>query len=371
MIGREFILGLTAVTMLVSGCSAGDGAQGGEPSAPPIAITFSAATADDSRNTTRTAPNTLTLEGSGSNELSLRAQGFGVFASHTGYHPYVSSTTTCNLMWNQQVADTDHDGTWTYSPQAYWPDTEDGLDEYVTFFAYAPYSNGSTDANAACIVDFSLPGETGDPWLTYQLGGTMYADGADGWKASQVDLLYDFQKDRKKPDTPAGVVNFSFRHALAYMGDRITVTCSEALQTRLKNLSNATGATVTMTLKTLRLDYELTQKGRLILNGSSQPNWQVVNSGDPLVHRLLVLNPDHVLATATSVSNCALTDYTATDQGIFYIPIRVGANTQRLTATAYYTLSTGDEGAIATTISLDNYADPGNGRNLNLSLSLP
>ena len=290
---------------------------------------------------------------------------------NVSYHPPALSKAALafGLSSEKTATDTDADGTWTYSPVAYWPDTEGEFDEYVTFFAYAPYSNGSTDANAACIVDFSLPGETGDPWLVYQIGGTMYADGADGWKARQVDLLYDFQKDHQKPDTPAGKVNFSFRHALAYMGDRITVTCSDALQTHLKSLY--AGSDVTITLNTLRLDYELTQKGRLILNGNSQPNWQPVNSGDPLVHRLLVLNPDHVLATATSASACTLTDYSVSDQGIFYIPIWVGANPQRLTATAYYTLSTGDEGAVATPLSLGNYTEPGNGCDLNLSLSLP
>jgi len=364
----------TASALLLIACSLvdednDDCTKAGEQ--PGSAIAFTVSDDGDSTALTRTAPNTLTLDGSGTNELKLQDEGFGVFASHTGFHPYVSSTTTSNLMWNQKVAYDNSRSQWDYTPTAYWPYTEDGLDEYVTFFAYAPYSDGSTDDHAACIVDFSLPGETGDPWLVYQLGGTMYADGADGWKARQVDLLYDFQKDQKKPDTPAGVVSFSFKHALACVGDRITVTCSDALQTQLKNLSNISGSAVTLTLNTLRLDYELTQKGKLILNGKTQPNWQTVNSGDVLVHRLLVLNPDHILATATSVSACTLTDYTATDQGVFYIPIQVGTNTQKLTATAYYTLSTGDDGAIATTINLDSVTDSGTGRNLNLSLSLP
>ena len=358
---------LTVAAVLLYGCKADDAAQGDYPSVQPAAIMFSVT---DGGGHTRTAPNTLTLDGSGTNEQSLKTSGFAVFASHTGFHPYVSSTTACNLMWNQKVTYDDTAGAWIYNPIVYWPNSDEELSEYVSFFAYAPYSDGSTDAASACIVDFSLPGETGDPWLLYQLGGTMYADGADGWKASQVDLLYDFQKDQLRPYPPsASKVNFSFKHALACVGDRITVTCSDALKAQLKALY--AGSNVTFTLNKLRLDYELTPKGKLLLNGTSQPNWKAVDSGDPLVHRFLVLQPDHVLATATSSSNCTLTDYIATNQGVFYIPVEVGSNIQKLTATVYYTLSTGDEGAIATTINLSSIADYGRGSDLNLILSLP
>lgn len=318
------------------------------------------------RTTTRTASNTLTIDGSGANELSLKSEGFGVFACYTGIHPYVSTSITCNLMWNQQVTYDNTQSVWTYAPLAYWP-TTDNEDEvsYATFYAYAPYSD-ATDPYG-CIVDFSYPGETGDPWLTYQLGGTMYADGANGWKTKQADLLYDMQKDQQRPVPPhANKVNFSFKHALSCVGDRITVTCSDALQSKLKSLY--TSSQVTLTLNKLRLDYLLTRKGRLVLNSSIQPNWQPVESGDARVHRLLVLNPEHIIATATSASVCTLTDYAVNDQGIFYIPIEVGANAQTVTATADYTFSTGETGQISTTINLSTISNAGNGRNLNLVL---
>jgi len=149
---------------LVAGCSLTDeDASQRLDSQSRTAIGFSVA----DPAATRTASNTLTINGTGTNEQSLRAKGFGVFASHTGSHPYVSSTTTCNLMWNQQIEWNSTAVRWTYDPVVYWPNTDDGASEYVTFFAYAPYSDGSSDESSACIVDFSLSGETGDPWLTY------------------------------------------------------------------------------------------------------------------------------------------------------------------------------------------------------------
>ena len=337
---------------------------------PGEAIAF---TVEGTGASTRTPYNMMTLDGAGMNEHSLRSEGFGVFASHTGPHPYVSTSTECNLMWNQRVAYDGSAGAWTYAPLVYWPNgTEEDVPEYVTFFAYAPYSNGESDDNAACIADFSLPSEIGDPWLLYQLGGTEEASGVNGWKARQVDLLYDFRKDEHKPPTVNRRVSFNFKHALACVGDDITVTASEALQTKLKSLySLGDGHPVTITLDTLQLDYTLTRKGRLVLNSnSSQPNWHEVVSEDLTVHRRLMLLPRQIIASATSASTCTLFNYTATDQGIFYIPFERAGNQQKLTVKASYTLSTGDKDAVKTTIPLDSRANSGHMSSLRLNLSL-
>lgn len=348
--------------MIVFSCSADDAGRGESP-LQREAIVFSA-----QEGTTRTAPNTLTLDGSGTNEASLKTDGFGVFAATTGFHPYVSSTVSCDLLWNQPVTYDDALSQWTYSPVAYWPNTDEELTEYVTFFAYAPYSDG-TDPDG-CIVDFSLPGETGDPWLVYQLGGSTTADGANGWKAKQRDLLYDFRKDQQRPYPPtAARVVFSFKHALACVGDRITLTCSDALQTELKELAASTGTTVTLTVERLALDYRLTAKARLVLNSSTTPNWKTVESGEPQVHRYLVLNAQQVIATATSGTSCTLTDYAANDQGIFYIPLETGGHAQQVTATVYYRLSTGDEGILKSTTTLSSVAAAGDGRSLHFVLN--
>ena len=46
---------------------------------------------------------------------ALRTQGFGVFACHTGLHPYISTSTTPNLMYYQLVGYDDVNG--VYNPQ--------------------------------------------------------------------------------------------------------------------------------------------------------------------------------------------------------------------------------------------------------------
>lgn len=359
---------LVSLTLFFFSCS-GE-AEPAPDRGPGEAIAF---TVEATGASTRMPYNMMTLDGAGLNEHSLRSEGFGVFASHTGPHPYVSTSTECNLMWNQRVAYDGSAGAWTYSPLVYWPNgTEEDVPEYVTFFAYAPYSDANGDDNSACIADFSLPSEIGDPWLLYQLGGTEEASGVNGWKAKQVDLLYDFRKDEHKPPTVNRRVSFNFKHALACVGDQITVTASEVLQTKLKSLFTlGDGHPVTITLDTLKLDYTLTRKGRLVLNSaSSQPNWQEVISEDLTVHRRLMLLPRQIIASATSASACTLFDYTATDQGIFYIPFERAGNQQKLTVTACYTLSTGDKDAVKTTIALDSRANSGHMSSLRLSLSL-
>ena len=270
----------------------------------------------DSTARTRTAQGTMTLDGTGANEQSLKAKGFGVFACHTGLHPYISTAVTQNFMWNQRVSYSAAAGNWDYSPVVYWPDPVEGLYPYVTFFAYAPYAanpgTGSTPADR-CIVDCTLPVESGDPWLVYQLGGTE-----DDWQQHQVDLLYDFQPDRQQGATPARV-EFAFRHALACAGDHITVTCSPALQTRLQ--AAYSGTPVTLTVQRIALTYTLLRKGRLSLSSTTEPRWQAIASEVPTVVRRLTFTPNRVIATATSATACTLTDYTASDQGIFYIPL--------------------------------------------------
>lgn len=360
-----FFLMMTA--LMTAACN-GESAPEGKPSQPGSAIAF---TIDDgtTRASHRTAPNTLTLNGSGTNEQSLKTEGFGVFACHTGSHRYISSTITANLMWNQRVG---YDGTasrWVYSPTVYWPGDVEEASDYVTFFAYAPYSNCTDDAASACIADCSQAGDSGDPWLLYQLGGLPTATGSEGWKARQIDLLYVFLPDQQRPSSVTDRVSLSFRHALACVGDEIILTCSDDLQDYLKNLSAETGGIVTLTLDQLVLDYYLTAKGLLVLNNATSPNWRAVYSGDGMVHRYLTLVPDQVVATATSSSVCTLTDYQSdSGHGIFYIPLDLSGTPQTLTIRAYYTLSTGDEGVMQTTIDLSAIRQAGEGRNLNLTL---
>lgn len=332
---------------------------------------------DDStaRGTTRTANGTLTLTGANGTE-SLQSTGFGVFACHTGIYRYASSTLTPNMMYNQQVTFNASNGQWDYSPVVYWPSGDEGVDQFVSFFAYAPYSNGSADDVRNCIVDFSLPSEKGDPWLVYRLGGTEDADGYNGWKASQQDLVYAFRKDQTKGDDVSTLVSFDFKHALACVGDAITLKCDYSVESRLKRLY--TNSDVTLKVNRITLDYQLTPKGKLVLNDAGTANWHAISSGDALVHRKLVFTPDQVMARATSpVSSTNAEFVSGSGHGIFYIPLENGDARQKLTVTADYTISSDDpsevfgSGTATTTADLSYVHNANEGRNISMSFKLP
>lgn len=356
--------------LLLGGCSASDsdGMLDREPATATSgsAIVFGVADFDSTtRRATRTAHNTMTLDGSGEYEASLSDNGFGVFACHTGLHPYVSFSTVCNFMYNQKVV-CDPAGVWTYSPQLYWPIATEGLEEYITFFAYAPYTNVTTGQGASqCIVDMSLPSEAGDPWILYQLGGTE-----TDWQSAQVDLLYDFQSDCHRTQEVGSKVEFDFKHALASAGDVIGITLGETTKASLRSFAAAAGSNVTLTVTKIDVDYLLTRKGRLVLNNNSSPNWQAVGSEDQLVHRKLSLTPNHVLASATAEA-CTVTDYQASNQGIFYIPLDPSdGSEQQVTLTITYTQSN-DPSSLqtrTTTIPLSSITEPNKNRNLSIVL---
>lgn len=296
-------------------------------------------------------PEVASTRAAGREDLSrLRSDGFGVFACRTGKHPYVSSSISWNFMWNQQVT---YAATgWTYSPVKYWPNDMTGEegDEYITFFAYAPYSKRDrSDKASRCIVDFSNNTEIGDAWLTYQLGGEE-----DDWQNHQVDLLYAVAKDQKRPEKTGARIKFSFRHALAGAGDRVKVVCSDLFQNKLRQLATEAGADVTLTLDKVTLDYTLTRKGRLVLNNASEPNWQEIASDDPMVHRMLELTPasgEKVIATASATA-CRVNDYEKSDLGVFYIPMNPAGHTQQVEVTVSYSLSTGYTGSVSGVIEL-------------------
>lgn len=369
------LLGIAMILLMLTSCSIidEDTSNCPEEAKPGSAIAFmvgdSTASAQTVPGSTRTAQGTLTLDGAGINEESLKGNGFGVFACHTGTRPYVSSAVTANYMWNQPVTYDARYELWDYSPVVYWPQPVDDVRPYVSFFAYAPYStaDGTTDNASKTIVAFSGAGDSGDPWLIYQLGGTgLPVDGGSGWQESQTDLLYDFRKDCQQGEIPERIA-FDFKHALACAGDTITVTCNEALQTKMMAAYDADP--VTLTLDSVVFDYSLLRKGRLRLNSAESPNWQAVASEDPMVHRSLSFRPDRVIATATSASVCELADFVATGQGIFYIPLEESGNPQSVDITVGYSTSQGNSGKLMTTISLPDITGAGTARNLNVVLS--
>lgn len=377
------VLGAALIAaMMITGCSLADEDGSGARVRQGSAIVFGTEGAGlslhDGTATTRTPQGTMTLGGAAGTE-SLRDRGFGVFAAHTGMYKYASSTVSPNLMYNQQVTFDPSAGTggeWVYSPIVYWPAGEDGNESYVSFFAYGPYSDGSAGDERDCITDFSLPSESGDPWLVYRLGGTEQADGYLGWKAAQQDLVYAFRKDLTRGDGADTKVAFDFRHALASIGDEVTLKCDPEVEARLRALY--TTSEVSLTVSRITLDYQLTPKGKLVLNNAGTANWQSISSGDALVHRYLTFSPDRVMARATSPTSATTADFSSgAGHGIFYIPLDNGSNRQKVSVTADYAISSGDPSEIfdsgTATVSADLSFVYGasEGRNLSLSFRLP
>ena len=151
----------------------------------------------------------------------------------------------------------------------------------------------------------------------------------------------------------------------------MTVTAGPRLQQQMLRWAGNLGRSVSLTLTSLKLDYQLTRKGRLVLNSAAEPNWQVVESEDALVHRYLSLSPAHVLAASTT-SACSVYDYESRGHGIFYIPIETpGVEGQHVDITAAYRLSYGYEGEVTTTVDLSRISEPSRNHNLRITLEIP
>lgn len=259
----------------------------------------------------------------------------GVFASYTGNVKYNLSTVTPDYMYNQEV--TYEGGTWTYAPVKYWPNTTDGDGyhrDYVSFFSYYPYSAGDAEG----IIGFSNKDAAGDPWLVFQLP----ADAPD----TQTDLLYGVAMLDLQKQGIEGRVNFSLRHALACVGDYISIQLSSDLLSAL--------GTKTLYVNNVTINYKnLTNKAKLILNSNSSPNWQPVISGDYISNRTVTLPAGTYIGSGTS--HTPLTSATPVEisngKGLFYIPIHLGAVRQEAEITVEYTVI---DGGTATTGSVSN-----------------
>ena len=236
----------------------------------------------------------------------LQSAGFGVFACYTGLHKYAESNANSSFMYNQKLEWSS--GNWWYNPVKYWPNGEgDATDVtgdnpyYVSFFAYAPYSDGSN----ACIPSYIHEQELGDPWILYRLSDDV---------ADQVDLLYAQPLlDQKKPKI-GSKLEFTFKHALACIGDNVKIS------------SSADGTGFVIRLKEVKIDYTLTSKARLILWNRGTANWSVVQSEDVLTTRSLTLLSD---------GNETLPK-TFEGKGVLCIPVEATGYPQKATAHVTY-----------------------------------
>ena len=358
--------------------------------APEDAITFSATAGGD----TRAAGETGNLE-------ALRGStGFGVFASYTRQWRYTTTTVSPDFLCNQRVEWTavpPSSGTWTYTPLKYWPNGEgEATDQtqgetahQVSFFAYAPWSDLTTTspdshAPANCITDCSQTYEQGDPWVLYRLAGEEGSDPT----AQQVDLLYgvcDYSHygmgdglcniDLTKPATNQRIP-FTFCHALGTVGDKVTVSVSEALKTALNREVKGEVTAVSLVLQSITIDYTLTSKARLMLFArDGQPNWRTVTSENVKTTRTVSLKD---IAETLYSTDGTSASYEWNGKGVFYIPIEGDDYVQRARITIGYsvvrtggtTYPTSGEATTSKNVVLHEQKSYGPGQKMNFNISL-
>ena len=331
---------LPVVMMLLAGaCQGNDEGQPEANGSIPVAFTARIASSDTRAENATESKATLKERG-----------GFGVFACYTGLHKYVDSNVHPDFMYNEHVTSDDDGATWTYSPIKYWPNGEGevtGLTgenpHYVSFFAYAPWRDVSTpdlDQDSYpveyCIHSFSQQGEMGNPWLTYRLHPNL---------AKQVDLLCARPLlDRTKPAI-SEKLPFVFDHALACVGDKVTVRCSAGLKSQIDNRINASITNAKVVVTSLKIDYFLTAKARLVLWNNGEPNWQTILSEAPTCTRTVTLIPNESETEAIVYSKIGNipTEITIEDtwsgKGVYYIPVELSNYVQTATVSISYHVS--------------------------------
>lgn len=331
---RRFYIHILTFSLLLTACSSEDTKSAADSG---VAISFST-----------TMPTATRAANAINNNTHLKnAGGFGVFGCYTGLHRYSDSNVRPDFMYNEHVTSIDDGSTWTYSPLKYWPNGEGETSSgsvigenphYVSFMAYAPYSDNYTGASGYCIPSFSLQGEIGNPWLTYRIHNDV---------SQQVDLLYARHSDehpildQTKPLATNSKVLFDFKHALACVGDKITIICSEGIKNQVNSRVVGSVTQARVVIKSFKIEYTLTSKARLVLWNQGEPNWQAIFSEAPTCERTVTLVPnatDTKLVVYTSGSTGD--PYTITGKGVFYIPKDLQGYPQSAKVSITYCIST-------------------------------
>lgn len=122
----------------------------------------------------------------GTGPLSILSM--GIYAAHT--ESDWANNSPWNFMKNQQVARTDANSPWNYSPEVYWPGSGN-----ISFFAYAPYNPDG----------LTITGSNGTPTFNFEVAATS---------AKQVDLLVANPLKNQTKTSSQGYANILLRHAL-------------------------------------------------------------------------------------------------------------------------------------------------------------
>lgn len=369
-------LTLIAGALMMAACSNDDATT--EVTQSGDAIGFSAAT-EELNDVTRAV-------GEINDVATLATKDFGVFGFYTGKVSYLNSTVTPDYMWNQKMkgALVGTEYIWSYEPAKYWPNADD---EKISFFAYAPYQqidpNHPVDPadKEQCIIGMSRNVDKGDAWVNYRMAENPWGANieADPLVPNQVDLLYGVKRegtsapytystwtDQKKTDYKVNEkIKFQFEHALACVGDKVTLCLSDELKALITGYSE-------LTINKLTINYNnFTYKAKLSLNptigaGTVEPNWKEIISGELTCDRELVaiyypktsstlptlasITPAELLATSKADPTTWLT--LSEGQGLFYIPMQVAGTPDAVVSiTIDYTIK-----IIATGVTFDGTA---------------
>jgi hypothetical protein len=328
---KRYLILMTAATLVAACSNDVDEVESGN--VPwNNAIAFDANTDDE-----------LTTRASGeiNDNTTLQNNSFGVFGSYTGRLTYENTTVSPDFMYNQEVKY--ENGSWTYRPVKYWPNNST---DYVSFFAYAPYEATPQD-DGRCIIDMSKLYDLGDPWINYRIA-------EDPW-TNQVDLLYGQHGDnnnytpwldQQKPDDPVNYkLTFTFRHALACIGDEITIKCSDALANLIA------GYVTSIKITNVTINYKnLTTKARLVLNSIGSANWKEIVSGELTTTRTYIKDLSNNPITFDSNNTFTTAQTISENEGLLYIPLHIaGTDAAQAEVTITYTVSNNENNSYSGT----------------------
>lgn len=158
----------------------------------------------------------------------LHQEGFGVYAYYTidkkigETFVNVDQTYKEIVMQNQKVEWTD--GRWTYGPTRFWP----GSQNYMSFFAYAPWSDTNHPYIGIKDTDYEYRNKNGGYWAFKYSKDIVIPRKQTPWLfTDQKDLVWGMSastgkpyKNIRRPDTktastPEGTLGWEFKHAFA------------------------------------------------------------------------------------------------------------------------------------------------------------
>lgn len=160
--------------------------------------------------------------------VDLQQDGFGVYAYYTidkkiGVDNFVNVDQSYKeiVMLNQKVEW--ENGKWTYAPPRFWP----GSQNYMSFFAYAPWSDTNHPYIGTENTDYYYYNKNGGYW-SFKYDKDIKIPTSSDWSfTDQEDLVWGMNgatglpyKNVRRPDTktastPEGTLGWEFKHALA------------------------------------------------------------------------------------------------------------------------------------------------------------